>query len=385
MLGVYNATSAILSVVLATPYYYNIIGLSKIYAAKPFKSLWRRARRCRRETPSGRDVVNADITIRTLILSTVGSIIIALAAPLLTAISLWANHRQNVNLWVVVQQWATRPRATCLVFPINALMGNINFEGKPQGFVITAATTLLAEVLLSLFAIKFLASQSRHAAQYSDVSTKLEVSIPMATMQFRDLFDELQWAASSLEYAIIFWISLLGVIAVIFGLSYLLLYFLRVPEPDDTNETVQPILMRGMAVLLWVPSIAIYYCSWALWHCFLTLTPDNFYCVEDSKSIDIIYCLLPVFLASWRAVVMTAPKCLPVKSFDASHGKSEAKESQDHEEINPARRDVEEFQPLRDIESLEGQGKRQKSRHDEILEDSGTGLKHDILGANERS
>ena len=204
-------------------------------------------------------------------------------------------------------------------------------------------------------------------------------------MQFRDLFHKLQWDASSLEYAIISWIGFLGFIVVFFSLLYFFLYFLRVPETNDTNETVQPILMRGMAVWLWIPSIAIYGCSWALWDCFLTLTPDKFYCVEDSKSIDIIYCLLPVFLASWRAVVTTASKCLPVTSFDASHGKSEAKESQDHEEIDLARRDLEEFQPLRDIKSLEGQGERQKSRHDEILEDSGTRLKHDILGANERS
>lgn len=57
---------------------------------------------------------------------------------------------------------------------------------------------------------------------------------------------------------------------------------------------------------------------------------------------------------------------------------TEAKESQDHEEIDLARWDLEEFQPLRDIESLEGQGDRQKSRHDEILEGSGMRLKHDI-------
>lgn len=52
MLGVYNAVAIILSVVLATPYYYNI-GLSKIYAAKPFRGLWRKARRRGREALPG--------------------------------------------------------------------------------------------------------------------------------------------------------------------------------------------------------------------------------------------------------------------------------------------------------------------------------------------
>lgn len=75
---------------------------------------------------------------------------------------------------------------------------------------------------------------------------------------------------------------------------------------------------------------------------------------------------------------MTVSKPSSVKKFDASHGRSGAKESQDDEEIDlVARRDLEEFQPLRDFESLGVQGERQQSRHDETLEDSGTRLKRE--------
>lgn len=197
-------------------------------------------------------------------MSTIGSVIIALTAPLLTAISLWTKHRQNVNLWVIVQQWATRPRATCLVFPINALVGDVNFKGRPQGFVITATTTLLSEVFLSLFSISFLASQIRHTVQYPDDPTKFEVSIPVATWQSRDLFDEMQSYASSLKYTILFWIGLLGAFFVFGVLIYILLYFFSVHETNDTNENMQLTSMCVMAIWLWLPSIAIYGLSWAL-------------------------------------------------------------------------------------------------------------------------
>lgn len=324
MLAVYNAVSVILSVVLATPYYY-IIGLSKIYAAKPFKIFWRKADRRGREMLPGRDVVNADMTIGTLTLSTVGSVIIALAAPFLTAISLWIQHRQNVNLWAIVQQWVIRPRATCLLFPIHALMGNMNFKGRPHGWVITAATSLLAEIPLTLLSIRFVASQIRHIVQHGADAAPFEVSIPMRALQFKNLFDEMPNNVSSLVHAISAWMSLLGTTVVLAGIICLALYLDPVPKTNVQNEREQPISMGSIALYLWLPSIAIYGCSWALWHWFLILTPDDLYCVEDSRSIDIIYCLLPFVLASWRAVVMTASKRLPVKSFDASQGKSEAK------------------------------------------------------------
>ncbi len=158
MLGVYNFQEVVLSVILATPYFYNLTGLSKIYAAKFFKVLWRKVRR-RRETRSGQDVVDAEITLKSFVLSVLGSVIIHLIAPFLTALSLWTKHRQNVNLWVIVQQSTIRPRPTCIVFPINALLGMMDFKGKPQGFVITAMSTVTAELLLCLLSINFLTGQ----------------------------------------------------------------------------------------------------------------------------------------------------------------------------------------------------------------------------------
>ena len=366
MLAVYNVVSTFLSVVLATPYFYNVIGLGKIYAAKPFKRLWQKIRRQKTHQPPGQDVVNSDITTKTLILSTAGSVIIALTAPLLTAISLWTKHRQNVNLWVIVQQWSTRPRATCPVFLINALMGNVNFNGKPQGFVITAMTTLLGEVILCLLGIGFLKSQMRHTVEYPSNAT-FESGIPVQTYHFKDLFDEMESDASSLYSAITVWAGILGAMIVIIVLIFLLLYYLSKDQTDDTDQTdneMPKIIWVIMAVVLWFPSSVIYYFSWLLWHDFLILTPDDAYCVEDSRSIALIYCLLlPVALASWRAIATIASKRLPVKRSNAKDGKSKGKKSQDREEIELARRNSKKVQPLQDIESLEVQSGLQQSTY----------------------
>ena len=384
MLAVYNVVSTLLSVVLATPYFYNVIGLGKIYAAKPFKRLWQKIRRQKTHQPPGQDVVNSDITTKTLILSTAGSVIIALTAPLLTAISLWTKHRQNVNLWVIVQQWSTRPRATCPVFLIHALMGNVNFNDKPQGFVITAMTTLLGEVILCLLGIGFLKSQMRHTVEYPSNAT-FEFGIPVQTYQFKNLFDEMEYDAWSLYRAITVWAGILGALIVFIFLISLLLYHLSKDKTDDTDDTdnkdgKMPLMIwLFMAMVLWFPSSVIYYFSWLLWHDFLILTPDDAYCVEDSKSIDLIYCFLPVALALWRAIATIASKRLPVKTSNAKDGKIKVKKSQRREEIELALRNSKKLQPLQDIESSEVQNELQHFIHDDRSEDGETQLQNETL------
>ena len=72
----------------------------------------------------------------------------------------------------------------------------------------------------------------------------------------------------------------------------------------------------------------------------LILPPDNLYCVEDSKLAHIIYCLMPVVLALWRAIAKTAPKRLPIKGLEAFLANTDFSKKQDHQEIELAQRDV---------------------------------------------
>ena len=91
-----------------------------------------------------------------------------------------------------------------------------------------------------------------------------------------------------------------------------------------------------MIMYLWLPSIFVYLLTWHLWYEFLILTPDDLYCVEDSKSVDIIYYLMPVFLALWRAVATTVPKRHPIKDSEAFLGRSDVRRNQDCQQIELA-------------------------------------------------
>lgn len=159
----YNLVSVIVSIILATPYFYEKIGSGKHYAARTFKRVWQTARRRKGDDLSQvvhQDDMNTDISITTFLLSTIGSIIISLAAPCLTGFWLWVKHRANANLWVIIQQWATRPRAGFFIFAINVLVVRMkDFKGRPNGFMISALSTMLAEIPLNVLS---LADQSRH-------------------------------------------------------------------------------------------------------------------------------------------------------------------------------------------------------------------------------
>jgi hypothetical protein len=40
--------------------------------------------------------------------------------------------------------------------------------------------------------------------------------------------------------------------------------------------------------------------SWMIWKDFLHHASDDMYCIESSTPLDVIYCLLPLFLGLWR-------------------------------------------------------------------------------------
>jgi hypothetical protein len=44
----------------------------------------------------------------------------------------------------------------------------------------------------------------------------------------------------------------------------------------------------------------IFMYSWDIWASFLKHATDEMYCIESSTPIDVIYCLLPLFLGLWR-------------------------------------------------------------------------------------
>ena len=359
----YILVSVIVSVILAMPFFYEKLGSCKTYVARPFKRLWRTVRRRKGADPSQevphQDDINTGISITSFLLSTIGSIIISLAAPCLTAISLWARHRGNVNLWVIIQQWATRPRAACFVFAVNAFIEWTKyFEGRPHGFVISASSAMIAEIPLSALSLGFLSSQiRRHKTQYPQDSPSFNFSLPVTMSFFTDIFDEMQEYASALRYIIYVQICITGVFAIICILLVVIDHYLgpgsRESKQDDQgNDSKYPLLPL---IFLWLISIPICAFSYLLWRDFLTVTPDDCYCVEESVYIDIIYYSLPVFLGLWRAIPAAASKPRPKQKPAVSIGMSEGANSQDQKDIEQAQ-SVWECQSLVDNRCLEAQG-----------------------------
>ena len=329
----YNIISVIVSVILATPFFHEMLGSGKACVASPFKRLWRTVRRRKGDNPSQdvphQDDISTSISMTSFLSSIIGSILISLAAPCFTAISLWHRHRENVNLWVIIQQWAIRPRASCFVFAINAFIGCMkDFNGRPHGFVISAVSTMIAEIPLSVLSLGFLKSQiRRHKVQYPQDSPSLDFSIPVKMSFATNFFDEMQEYASALQFLIYF---------EIFSTLFIVLFYFKPQEPmQDSKEDDSRFLLRP-PVVLWLFSIVVYAFSYLLWRDFLIVTPDDSYCVEDSIIIDIIYYLLPVILGLWRTFSAVASKSRPKQKPAVSIGMSEGADCQDQKDIEQA-------------------------------------------------
>lgn len=95
-------------------------------------------------------------------MSVIGSVVISLSAPLITGI-LITRTRPNMNRWVLIEQWSTRPRAAIWIIWINLGMmfkshwnenSEPNLNSKINGYLDTAAVTFITEFFISFFGIK---------------------------------------------------------------------------------------------------------------------------------------------------------------------------------------------------------------------------------------
>jgi len=260
--------------------------------------------------PNGEQLEEVNIqemTPMSLFFSVLGSIVISISSPVLAAFSLWRQHHNQANLWVLIQQWATRPRATCIVFGICWFFRCIENPGYEleTGFDSTALSTMIAEVPLSLFAVNFLTDQAQQTI-YPANQTYVPPIIFGVTLPVMDAspYVKLQYFSNLL---VIFIYVHAGMFAVCFTVP-IVIGAIHPLWPID--ESVRKAAIRGLSTL-WPGTITIYAFSWAIWHCFLVLTPEQLYCVQDTAWVDVIYCLLPLALALWRATVAALNRRIP--------------------------------------------------------------------------
>ena len=183
---------------------------------------------------------------------------------------------------------------------------------------------MIAEIPLSALSLGFLKRQiPRHKAQYSEFQSMIF---------FTNFFDEMQSYASELQYMIHVQLFMIG-FAIIFITVVVVRYFdlgsrasKQYTRRNDPKYLLTPVIVQGL-LDYWV-----WFYSYGLWRDFLIVTPEGFYCVEDSITIDVIYYLLPVILGFWRAFSAVAPKSRPKQKPAVSIGISEGADRQNQKE-----------------------------------------------------
>ncbi|PMD13468.1 hypothetical protein NA56DRAFT_423022 [Hyaloscypha hepaticicola] len=286
-LAVYNIVSTIVSVAMAGPFFY-----------KQKQQLWNWKRRlldrflpCLSCVSSEEEHSYGYISFWSFVMSVLGSVGIALTAPLLAGISISKNHA-NANRWVLIEQWSTRPRATFVVL-INGIMafakhhdlldeGLSTARAQEDGYLETAVTAIFTEVCAGFFGIRFLWEQAQHRS-----STLYQSSSPCTTLGTDygagggepSNCPDMEIGANGLIIVLCF----NGVIA------FVMLFTL-----GNYKSSMACVLMSFLTLQ------GVFMYSWEIWSNFLHHASDDMYCIESSTPLDVIYCLLPVFLGLWR-------------------------------------------------------------------------------------
>ncbi|KAI9670914.1 MAG: hypothetical protein M1817_003799 [Caeruleum heppii] len=314
MFAVYNLVSVVISYLLATPFFFTRyrrgvdalcrggLRIGRALSRRPVSSLQSGDHRGRAESTETPFSPRHQTTLA-VVMSIGGSIALTIAAPVLTAFVL-AHQNPMVDPGALIQQWATRPRASWMVYFVHAVVGRthamIRSERVPgetqseiepaHGFYVTAATAILNEVVINLVGIKYLWEQAR-AGQSSRRSSRYKGSRSRPPL--------MQQGAMGMAGMIVFWESVFG-LYVFMALLLVILggwWTLRgtISSISGSAGTFKWDMwgLAGGFVPLAALSIPVYALSWQLWRGFLAVVSEDQYCVESSVEIDVIYCLLP--------------------------------------------------------------------------------------------
>lgn len=261
-------------------------------------------------------------TTLAMVMSIGGSLAFSVAAPVLTAFVLARPNREEVDPWGIIQQWATRPRASWMIFLVHAVLGRIQVKwNQPtsddrlqgqgdsddafepaHGFYVTAASAVLNEAVINLLGIRYLWEQARGGADRSSSAGRstrstYTMSGPRPPM--------MQQGAQAMAGTIMFWECLFGVYVLVGLLCLAVVGRRKLWGEGSSTSSSKPFRwdvwgLTGAFIPLAILSIPIYALSWHLWRGFLGVVPESLYCVEGSAAIDAIYCVLPVCLGLWR-------------------------------------------------------------------------------------
>ncbi|KAK3313086.1 hypothetical protein B0H66DRAFT_538170 [Apodospora peruviana] len=310
MLAVYNIISVLVSVILATPFFFR----QKQLLFGAILGAWDRvvppnSKESNYHWPP-QDNADAEASLPppksppsylkadriAFLFSVLGSVVIALAAPFLAGISL-TKSRPDANYWTIIQQWATRPRATIFIFLGN--MGRVYLSRRKEGgwwdesraadgHLEAAITALTTDVCVSLLASKFLWDQMSVKDSAPDLFSPGSPCTAYGSgadgMDQGNCPDMQQGAAG------------LFVTTIVGAVTGLILFVVLFAFPRSKNLFLGACCGAFCAIV----SFGLYINSWQLWVGFLNETKEELYCVQSSALVDLVYVTLPFALGLWR-------------------------------------------------------------------------------------
>ena len=143
------------------------------------------------------------------------------------------------------------------------------------GFMMNAMTSTAAELPLSLFGVRFLMNQRRKAPATSDNIIHVEenpIGPGGAVLNSTDPFTNLQFYTPGV-------IESTWALAAVGGLPMLFLIGDSIVASSELKQERAAIVMLS----IWIPIVLIYWNSWRVWPSFLAPTPNDVYCVEDTR------------------------------------------------------------------------------------------------------
>ncbi|MCJ1252719.1 hypothetical protein MMC24_000525 [Lignoscripta atroalba] len=125
MLLIYNIVATLVAYLLAMPSFFVPFQYVQTALLHFFQRRWRaiRHKQQREESSEAAAFSSRFQSASSIILSTLGSLVISICAPILTAVVLSQGRDSGVSTGILIQQWATRPRASWLVFFTNGAVG----------------------------------------------------------------------------------------------------------------------------------------------------------------------------------------------------------------------------------------------------------------------
>ena len=356
MFVVYNIVSIALSVLIALPFIYNPtkratdgIGalFKRAFLALICKTGYGRvdrnpdsavevARPAERDTVAverdsadeSRDSADESQTSKesptSIIIGVIGSIALTISGPVWVGLSIRYRHGHATNIWALVQQWSTRPRATFFITLIHEIIEYRRLKRpgestKGSGHILLVVSSLCGEVILNIFSMNYVVKQNNRPPE--TVYSSRELALLNACRESAKKQGLTNYkctnGAPGVRRSVMQHGVLMALVVNCINIGFFVIYWFTVCciwsliRRTDKREKKPPTLRfamlsqvevtnRVLLCFMSLPILLIYIAHWLIWGGLLTTVPIDMYCIEQNLYIDLIYCILPVALGLWR-------------------------------------------------------------------------------------